>query len=77
MSLKGTVFSPTSANSVGVVRSLTRYLLKLCMHNVTNVTNVTSARHSGYMCCVRVSKEPTKQGQPQAIFSFPDPACDK
>ena len=39
MSLNGTVFFSTSAISVGVVGGLTRYLQKLCTHNVTKVNN--------------------------------------
>ena len=39
MSLKGMVFFPTSAISVGVMGDLTRYLPKLCTHNLTKVNN--------------------------------------
>ena len=67
MSLKGMVFFPPSPISVGVVVGLTRYLPKLCKHNVTKVNN--DQRETKCLPVLRVGvQRPHKNKVNYAIF---------
>ena len=74
MSLKRTLFFPTWAISMGVVRGLKCYLPKLCTHNVTKVNNDQHKTKRLLLLHTGVhGKHLTKQGQPQVIFLVSEP----
>ena len=68
MSLKGTVFYPTSAISAGVLGGLTHYSPKLCTHNVTKVSNDKHETKPLPVLCVGVQR-PHKTRSTTSDFS--------
>ena len=75
MSLKGTVFFPTSAISVGVVGGLTHNLPKFCTYKL-KVNNEQRETKCSPVLRAGVQR-PHKQGQIRAIFLVSGPCMQQ